>query len=120
MTGGAVGAGVRYLVGYAVSSVSGHALMFPWTTLGINIAGSFLIGLMWSVYAQAPWFLEWGRALLVVGLLGGFTTFSTFSLEALELFLVNRLTALFYVLASVLGCLLAVASGYTIGPGTTS
>lgn len=115
-----MGAGVRYFVGWAVVSVSGHALMFPWTTLGINIAGSFLIGLVWSVYADAQWFLEWGRALLVVGLLGGFTTFSTFSLETLELFLVNRLSALLYVLASVLGCLLAVAFGHTVGSWTTS
>lgn len=120
MTGGAIGAGARYLVGWAVVTIAGNTLMFPWATLGINIAGSFLIGLVWSVCADVQWFQEWGRALLVVGLLGGFTTFSTFSLETLELFEVRRVSALLYVLASMFGCLLAVALGYATGSAATS
>ncbi len=54
---------------------------FPWATLIINIAGAFAIGLLWGVGQQQAWFDQWGRYLLVVGVLGGFTTFSAFSLR---------------------------------------
>ena len=113
MLGGALGAASRYLVG--VMSTTLVASRFPWATLGINIAGSFLIGLLWSLYASEQWFQDWGRALLVVGLLGGFTTFSAFSLETLELLQTSKVSAALYVSGSVAGCLLAVALGYGLG-----
>jgi len=106
--GGSLGAVSRFLISTALF-VPGQ---FPWATLVINIAGSFGIGLLWGLGHQQPWFEQWGRYLLVVGLLGGFTTFSAFSLETVGLVEGGRwASALGYVLASVLGCVLAAWVG---------
>ncbi len=99
--GGAVGATGRFLLTTWLF-VPGQ---FPWPTLLINIAGSFAIGLLWGLGFQQPWFEAWGRYLLVVGVLGGFTTFSAFSLETVGLVEGGRVTeAVIYVVASVLTC----------------
>jgi CrcB protein len=79
--GGALGALCRYT--WSAAFVAGER--FPWATLTINIAGSFLIGLAWGAWSQEGWFNTWGRAFLVTGVLGGFTTFSAFSLETIAL-----------------------------------
>ena len=106
--GGSIGAASRFLISTALF-VPGQ---FPWATLLINIAGSFGIGLLWGFGHQQVWFDDWGRYLLVVGLLGGFTTFSAFSLETVGLVEGGRLAgAAGYVLASVLGCVLAAWAG---------
>ena len=74
-----------------------------------------MIGALWGHAANAEWFAQWGRALLVSGLLGGFTTFSAFSLESLTLLQEGRLLAAgSYVIASVIGCLLAAWLGYRL------
>jgi CrcB protein len=78
--GGALGSVARYLVGIGSTRLFG--LGFPWGTLLINIAGSFLIGAFVELFA-----LKWdlpqdARVFLTVGICGGFTTFSTFSLDA--------------------------------------
>lgn len=78
--GGAAGSVARYLVG--VGSTKLFGLGFPWGTLLINVAGSFLIGVFAESFA-----LKWNlpqsvQVLLTVGFCGGFTTFSTFSLDA--------------------------------------
>lgn len=110
--GGAIGALLRY----GVSGLVGVTQVFPWATLTINIAGSFAIGLVWGAFGSSEWFQQWGRALLVVGLLGGFTTFSAFSLETLNLLQNNRpLLALVYAGASVLVCVSAVYVGERSG-----
>lgn len=110
--GGATGAVLRY----ATSFMIGAHHLFPWATLAINIAGSFAIGLLWGGYGHTEWFQSWGRMLLVVGLLGGFTTFSAFSLETLTLLHGGRwFNAFAYVLASVCGCLFAVFVGERAG-----
>ena len=77
--GGAIGSVARYLVG--IGSTRPFGLAFPWGTLIINIAGSFLIGAFAEMFA-----LKWNlpqdaRVFLTVGICGGFTTFSTFSLD---------------------------------------
>ena len=106
--GGAMGACGRFLISTWLF-VPGA---FPWPTLVINLLGSFGIGLIWGLGMQQAWFELWGRYLLVVGLLGGFTTFSAFSLEALALVEGGRnLAALGYVLSSVLGCIAAAWLG---------
>ena len=110
--GGALGAVLRF----SVSMLFGAHHVFPWATLAINIAGSFAIGLLWGVYGASEWFQQWGRLFLVVGLLGGFTTFSAFSLETLNLLQGERITlATGYVAASVFGCLAAVWIGERAG-----
>jgi CrcB protein len=78
MTGGALGAGARFALGNAVAARWGTA--FPWGTLTVNIIGCLAMGML------AAWLTRSGtgetmRLLLGVGLLGGFTTFSAFSLE---------------------------------------
>jgi fluoride exporter len=78
--GGAIGSVARYLV--AIGSGKLFGLDFPWGTLIINIAGSFLIGVFVESFA-----LKWDlpqavRVFLTVGICGGFTTFSTFSLDS--------------------------------------
>ena len=110
--GGASGAVLRLLLSAAIGA---HHL-FPWATLAINIAGSFAIGLLWGGFGHTEWFQQWGRMLLVVGLLGGFTTFSAFSLETLNLLQGERFFfAVTYVLASMLGCLTSVFLGERVG-----
>ena len=94
MLGGALGSALRYGVGLAVVAWFGTG--FPWGTLAVNIAGSALIG----VAAGAG--LEGGARLLVVtGFLGGFTTFSAFSLETAGLWDRAPCLAAAYVAASV-------------------
>lgn len=87
MAGGGLGAGLRYGVGLAASRFFG--LGFPWGTLICNVAGSLAMGLL--VGAMAHGLMGEGkqandmRLLLGVGLLGGFTTFSTFSMDSIAL-----------------------------------
>jgi CrcB protein len=97
--GGAVGASARYLLGSHLGTWLGHGV--PWATLTINILGSFLLGVFVEVSA-----LVWSpsaplRAFIAVGALGGFTTFSAFSLDVVLLAERGRLeTAALYALAS--------------------
>ena len=109
--GGALGAVARYLLS-GLLRTDGE---FPAATLTVNIAGSLGIGLAWGAWAHQPWFQDWGRAFLAVGLLGGFTTFSAFSLEALTLMHTHRIgAAAIYVMATLAGCLTAVWLGYRV------
>jgi CrcB protein len=80
--GGGLGSLSRYLVSTALSQ--GAESIFPYGTLAVNVAGSFLIGLAFSLF-QDIMVPSQVRALLTIGFLGGFTTFSTFSLETLTL-----------------------------------
>ena len=99
MAGGAIGAGARHLVGQVMLARLGPG--FPWWTLSINIVGSLLMGLLVGWLARSGG-TDTTRLFLGVGILGGFTTFSSFSLEYWTL--VERgqtMQALAYVLASV-------------------
>ena len=78
--GGALGSVARYMVG--VGSTKMFGLSFPWGTLIINIAGSFLIGVFVELFALRWDLPQEARAFLTVGICGGFTTFSAFSLDA--------------------------------------
>ncbi|MGE5641354.1 MAG: fluoride efflux transporter CrcB [Clostridia bacterium] len=78
--GGALGSVARYLVGVGASKAFG--LGFPWGTLIINIVGSFLIGAFVELFALKWDLPQEARVFLTVGICGGFTTFSTFSLDA--------------------------------------
>ena len=114
--GGALGAVARFGV---VSGADRLGLAFPWGTLLVNVAGSFLIGLLLGALAQHARFDEILRPFLVVGVLGAFTTFSAFSMETLLLLADARwLPATAYVAASVVLCVLAAWTGHRLGaPG---
>jgi CrcB protein len=104
---GMVGVVVRYLIS---SPFHGDAL--PWATIGINVAGSLLLGILVSSHT----FSEDLRTVAGVGFLGGFTTFSTFSVQAfLDIEAGEPIRALGYVAASVLLGLAAAACGYYLG-----
>jgi len=108
--GGAVGALGRYLVVSAVGHWMGQG--FPWGTLVVNVLGSIAMGVLVEVTAQVWSPSPEVRALLVVGVLGAFTTFSTFSLDVV--FLIDRgelLAALAYILASVIVCVAGLYAG---------
>lgn len=78
--GGALGSVARYLVG--VASTRAFGIAFPWGTLIVNVAGSFLIGVFIELFALKADLSQEARVFLTVGLCGGFTTFSAFSLDA--------------------------------------
>lgn len=100
MLGGAVGAGARHLVGRAALAIWGPG--FPIGTLAVNIIGGFAMGLLAASLATRASGDEALRYLLGVGVLGGFTTFSAFSLETVLMIERGELvTALLYILASV-------------------
>ncbi|WP_210105240.1 fluoride efflux transporter CrcB [Neorhizobium galegae] len=112
--GGAVGSVCRYLAGLAVTRLLGFN--FPWGTLTINIAGCFAIGFLTELLARRFDASLDLRLLIIVGFLGGFTTFSSFSLDTMVL--IERgatAAALAYVLASVLVSLLAAFGGLALG-----
>jgi CrcB protein len=112
--GGGLGSLVRYLVGSALSQRFGGR--FPLGTFVINISGSFLIGLVMTIlterFAPSP---HW-RLLLVVGFLGGYTTFSSFEFETFQSIRGgDTRVALLYVLASVILGYLGVWLGVLAG-----
>lgn len=112
MAGGAIGAGLRYLAGGVALRMAGDG--FPWGTLGVNVAGSLAMGLL---VALLPRFGgdEGARLFLGVGVLGGFTTFSAFSLETV--LLIERGQpglAAAYVLASVMVSVGALFAGLAL------
>lgn len=98
------------LARYGISSVF-HGASLPWATVAINVGGSFLLG----VLVVEPWFSPQTRAALGVGFLGGFTTFSTFSVQAvLDVDAGEPGRAFLYVAASVVGGLAAAAAGFCL------
>lgn len=81
--GGAIGAGLRYLVNEAFAVRGLH--VFPWATLTVNIAGSLIMGLLMGAFAIRSHVAPEMRAFLTTGILGGFTTFSAFSMDFAKL-----------------------------------
>ncbi|MGG5809771.1 fluoride efflux transporter FluC [Falsiroseomonas sp. CW058] len=103
--GGAAGSALRHLVSTLAAAQFGTG--FPWGTLAVNVAGSALIGVAGGLGLGGE-----ARLLLVTGFLGGFTTFSAFSLETGALFERAPALALLYVAASVALGLAAFAACY--------
>ncbi len=106
MLGGAMGTLARFLMsGFAQKYASTG---FPIGTLAVNLIGSFTIGLVWGIFENQP--ANQLRAFLFVGVLGGFTTFSAYSIETLTLFKDGntRLAILNIFSNNVLGILLAL------------
>ncbi|WP_447726512.1 fluoride efflux transporter CrcB [Sphingomonas koreensis] len=110
MLGGAVGAGARHLTGRAALALWGPG--FPWGTLIVNLAGGLAMGLLAGWLAARASGDEALRYLLGVGVLGGYTTFSAFSLETVNMLQRGEYgIALLYILASVLGSIVALLAG---------
>jgi fluoride exporter len=115
--GGAVGSVMRYGVGKVMGPAADNAV--PWHTFAVNVTGAFVIGLLLVLAARQGW-PGWWRPLLAVGVLGGYTTFSTFSLEVVELALRGQAgLAAGYAVGSVVlglvGCAAGIALGRAVG-----
>jgi CrcB protein len=109
-----VGGGLGAMSRFGVALVVGQRLpgVFPWGTLVVNLVGCFAIGVLATLADEGELFSPSARLFLVSGLLGGFTTFSTFGLETLQLIEARELGhAVSYGLASVVLGLAAVLVG---------
>ena len=116
--GGALGSMARFGIGGLVSDKFGET--FPWGTLVVNVTGSFVIGFLGALTApegkMTPQSRTFATQLLITGVCGGYTTFSSFSLQTLNLI---RDREWFYaggnMLLSVILCMIAVWLGYLLG-----
>ena len=111
--GGAIGSVGRHVVGRMIGPASSGG--FHWHTLVVNVSGSFALGLLLVIAARQGW-PGWWRPLLGVGILGGYTTFSTFSLESAELILRGDMgTAAVYMSLSAIGAVAGALAGIMLG-----
>lgn len=111
--GSALGGVSRYLLGGFIQRQAGPG--FPWGTLTINLTGSFLIGLLMRIGFESDWISPQARIALTTGLLGGYTTFSSFSYETAALLRDGeyaRATA--YLAVSALAGVAAAIGGHAI------
>jgi CrcB protein len=106
--GGALGTLARYALGRALPE---PVARFPWTTLAVNVAGSLVLGALMYVLLERRVTSPLLRPFLGVGVLGGFTTFSTFAVQAVQRADHHLLTAAGYVCASATAGLAAVFAG---------
>lgn len=116
--GGAIGAGLRFLVNQAFieSEILRGTLAFPWPTLTVNVVGGFVMGVVIVYVGErlggSP---EW-RTFLATGILGGFTTFSAYSLDMMNLLTIEGMSLrfFFYAIGSVILAFAALAAGMAL------
>jgi CrcB protein len=114
MAAGAVGALLRYVVDGIVSPRASG--LFPWGTFVINISGSLVLGFLFTIFTERAMVAPWVRSSITIGLLGAYTTFSTLSLESVQL-IEERVYGLAFLNAagSLAAGMLAVATGIMLG-----
>jgi CrcB protein len=113
MIGGAVGSGARYLTGRTTLALFGPG--FPYGTLAVNLIGGFAMGLLVGMLARMTVPGENWRLLIGVGVLGGYTTFSAFSLDVVNMIERGDLAiAALYVTVSVVGAIAALFAGLAL------
>ncbi|MCA9667562.1 MAG: fluoride efflux transporter CrcB [Myxococcales bacterium] len=113
--GGAVGSIGRYLVGLATQKIAGEGT-FPWGTLVANILGSLVLGVIMFGALEARTISPRMRLALATGLMGGFTTYSSFAFETVHMMRDGAaFTAIGYALGTTVICLAGSALGYWIG-----
>lgn len=112
--GGALGASARYVLDHLIEQRS--VSVFPWATFTINVTGCLLIGVITEALVDRHHLPAWIRVGLVMGVIGGYTTFSTYAQEALTLVDAHDAgVALAYTLGSVVAGLAAVYAGEHVG-----
>ncbi|HET8572799.1 MAG TPA: fluoride efflux transporter CrcB [Edaphocola sp.] len=112
--GGGVGSILRYLMQVGINKIT-PALAFPLGTFIVNITGCFLIGLFYGTAARHSWFSEEWRLMLITGLCGGYTTFSSFSYESMSLMAEGHFLYFgLYIGLSILFGLSATWLGYVV------
>ncbi len=111
LTGGAVGSLLRYLVSESMAKISDGG--FPYGTLIVNLTGCLIIGILWGIFSQDGLTTNL-KAFLFIGLLGGFTTFSTFALESFQLFDNGQVKAgiLYILISNIIGISLTIGGYY--------
>lgn len=117
MLGGALGSGARYAIAIAVGRIGSE---FPWATFGVNVLGCLVFGGAFAfVQARGGAGSAWA-VFLLAGVLGGFTTFSSFGFETVTLLMRDRIgTAMLYALASLVVGVAAVWAGLRVGGAGT-
>ncbi len=119
MAGGALGSGLRYSFGRLAAAAFGAD--YPWGTLGVNLLGGLAMGLLMGALSRSGGGSEAARLAIGVGLLGGFTTFSAFSLDMVTMLERGMpMQALGYALLSVAGAGAALFAGLSIARGTVA
>jgi CrcB protein len=119
--GGAVGAALRFLTYqlFVGSSLARGGAAFPWATLTVNVAGCFLMGLAVVTILERFGGSPDLRAFVMTGVLGGFTTFSAFSLDVYELFTKDSVEIVaVYIAASVILSIAALLAGIALARWT--
>ena len=107
--GGALGSIARYALSTWIFDISSHK--FPYATLAVNVLGSFFMGILFVIIVEKAALPTEMRSLLMIGFIGAFTTFSTFSLDALGLWQNGHIfMSVVYMLATVILCLFAISS----------
>jgi CrcB protein len=107
--GGALGSVARYALSSWIFDITSHK--FPYATLIVNVAGSFVMGILFVVIVERAALPPEMRSLLMIGFIGAFTTFSAFSLDALGLWQNGQvLMSLIYMVTTVVLCLVAIST----------
>ena len=108
--GGAIGSILRFLLSEHIQKLSTSG--FPFGILLVNVLGSFLVGLLATLFIERLHLNDMWRALVLIGFLGGFTTFSSFSIDAVNLLLQGfQWQGIIYIFSTMLFCLLATWFG---------